>query len=214
MQKFFENVTLGQLFRYGFAGFALLLCGSFLFPKEVTQLRNVLGDVLVIVLAFVVGSAIYVTYRAIADWPLYWIHFGLHSSIAKRWPSYVCKLRSLSDNVSAADGLHAYRCIRDFTGHDESIKSRFARFELEHAEIHMLYAFAFVLGGASIAAKTAGRLDWGPMFGCLGFGLFVVALGVGRDIWLCRRECAFVLSCIDDGTRTRVLSDAKVLNNT
>jgi hypothetical protein len=78
MNTFFQNLTLGQLFRYGFAGFALLLCMSLFFPEKVTEIHKSLGDVLAIVLAFAVGGAIHVICRSIYDF--HWLH-SLHRAV-------------------------------------------------------------------------------------------------------------------------------------
>ena len=215
MDKFFQNLTLGHLFRYGFSGFALLLVGSYLSPTQVTALRTALGDVLTAVVAFVVGGAIYAAYRAVVDAPLYWVHFIAHGLLMFFWRSNQCKWLQHTDTVNLADRLHAYRCIRDWSNHSEAIRGQFTRFELEHSEIHMLYLFAFVLAASSAAAryllKPADQLTDAHFYGCLIATALVVFLGIIRDIGLCRRECAFLLGNVSEDTRVQILKDAKVI---
>src|SRR5687768_3118508 len=119
MDKFFQSLTIGHVFRYGFSGFMLLLVGAFVFPKEVTAIRTSLGDMLTALIAFAIGGAIYVSYRAIFDDLLYWLHYCLHYVSGLVFATDKCKCKDLSGGVKKVDGLNAYRLVRDFTGHGD-----------------------------------------------------------------------------------------------
>lgn len=192
MDKFFQSLSIGHVFRYGFSGFALLLVCTFVFPDKVLELRTKLGDMLTAIIAFAIGGAIYISYRALFDDLLYWLHYGLHYLSGQMFHTDKCKCKDMAEGVKRYDGLNAFRVVRDFAGHNEQIRLQLGRFEVEHSEIHLLYSCAFVLELMACCERVLGG-GWTRTCLLLALlGLVLIALGMWRDLKLCGRECAFV----------------------
>lgn len=201
------GISLNEIIRYGYGGLLLFLVAAIVEPATTATVTTLLGSIFAGVVAFGIGSAIYVFYRPIlGEYVVYPTYEAIHAvidwlngdSAADREgkSTTTCKLKFLKErcNVAPRHAPNAYRMIRDGL-FDEDRRKVFNRY---HSEFYLLYSSFTVFGAACayILAKWrlyGGVLDRRDEGFFLAFALLSVlclACGILADVTICRHECA------------------------
>jgi hypothetical protein len=187
-----KDITLHDLFRYGYGGFVLAIVAAWVNPCTTKQIVDSLGSVVAPMAAFGMGAAVYVLFRAIlGNGILFYILVVFFEGYY--WPKdSPCKYRYLNDKLSLIDrpavqspfyARQAFRLIRDAElAFEKDTREQFHR---EHSEMQLIYLTAFVL---LLGAIWDWRLAGGQHTWMLGGAALLWIVGMFNDRALDKRE--------------------------
>lgn len=207
--------SLNEVFRYGYGGLFAFLVAAIIAPNETKTTIKALGSVLPGLIAFAMGSAIYVFYRnLLGDFivlPLvHYIHKTIDDRQGRTGEQVSCKMAYVFNKYSRHFDLGSHRL---FTGQrvfrmlrDRGIafpEDMRARFEIAHSELHLIYITFFVCLGGAVAYAII-KENYYSLWASVPATLAILVVGVFGDIRLNKRECD-QLKNMDAGQEKRAM---------
>lgn len=210
------DITIHDLLRYVYAGFAALLSVAFFHNQLAKDVVKSLEFPLTALAILALGAGIYVVSRYTIVLGLMYLYEVFNSKckcfgrrlVKTRFQFFksVFKLDLLESN----DAYHVVREYRENTDQQPLLRAELQRqFHRQHSEIHMLYATALIFLLNTIALSVL-WVSWGSIGISLAVFMIFSAVAVFADVSLSCRECCH-LQRIGEKKIREVLENAGIL---